>query len=69
MNMRASAASKLRKCTHCYILKRQFPSICCWYFRYTLSQKHIFLGFKLHLHVYIQSRQFPFITYDMALLH
>ena len=54
--------------TNFYILKRQFPSI-CWYFRYTLSQKHIFSGFKLHLHTYIQSMQFPFITYDMALYY
>ena len=35
-------ASELRKFSHFYILKQQFFSICCWYFRYTLSQKHIF---------------------------
>ena len=33
----------IRKFSHFHILKRQFPSICCWYFRYyALSQKHIF---------------------------
>ena len=43
-------ASELRKCSHFHTLKRQFPSICCWYFRYTLSRKYIFSGLKLHLH-------------------
>ena len=35
MNMRAS---ELRKCSHFHMLKLLFPSICCWYFRYFVSE-------------------------------
>ena len=65
MNMRASGASELRKSLHLLILKLLFPSIFCWYFRYFVSET--FSGLQLHLHIHIQSMQFPFITYGMAL--
>ena len=45
MNMRASGARKLRKCSDFHIKKLLFPSIFCWYFGYTLSRNiYIFQG-------------------------
>ena len=65
MDVRASGASELRKCSH-FHLKLLFPSIFCWYFRYFVSETYMFSGLKLHLH-HVQSMQFPFITYGIAL--
>ena len=42
-------------------------SILLVYFWYFISETHIFSGLKSHLHMYIQSMQFPVITYCMAL--
>ena len=60
-------ASERGNFSHFHILKLLFPSIFCWYFWYFISETHIFSGLKLHLHIYIQSMQFPVITYGMAL--
>ena len=64
MNMRAS----LDFCfLHILILKLQFPSIFCWYFRCFVSarQQHNF-QVSNYICIHIQSMQFSFITY-MAL--
>ena len=50
-----------------HILKLLFPSIFCWYFWYFISETHIFSGLKITSSLYIQSMQFPVITYGMAL--
>ena len=49
--MRASGASELRKFLHFHILKLLFPSNSVGTYD-TSSQIHIFLGLKLHLHIY-----------------
>ena len=41
------------------------PKKCNSYARASASETYIFSGLKIHLH--IQSMQFPFITYGMAL--
>ena len=64
MNMRASGASELRKFSHLLILKPLFPSF-CWYFKFFVSETYIFSGLQLHLHIHVQSMQFPFITYGI----
>ena len=44
--MRASGASELRKFSHFYILKLQFLSISCWYFRYFVGTNYdMLVGF------------------------
>ena len=76
MNLGASGASELRKLSLLLILKLTFPSIFCWYFRYFVGTNDILVGLHatlrnrfsgLQLHLNMQSMQFPFITYGMAL--
>ena len=47
-------------------LKLQFPSIFCWYFRYFVSER-LYFQISNYISIHIQSIQFPFITYGMAL--
>ena len=62
--MRASGASELRTFSHFHILKLLFPSIFCWYFRYTLSEIYTFSGLKLYMHTYtINAVSFYFLWY------
>ena len=60
-------ASALRKFSHFHILKRQFPSICCWYTSDILCLRNIYFQVSNYICIHIQSMQFPFITYGMAL--
>ena len=60
-------ASERGNFSHFHILKVLFPSIFCWYSSDTLSQKHIYFQVSNYIFIYIQSMQFPVITYGMAL--
>ena len=47
MIMRARGTSELRKFSHFHILKRIFPSIFCWYFRYFVGTNDMLVGLNV----------------------
>ena len=47
MYMRASGASELRKVSHFHILKLQFLSVFCWYFRYFVGTNDMLVGLNV----------------------
>ena len=63
-------ASELRKIWHFHIIKLLFPSIFLWVLKILcLRNIHVYiLRSKIYICIHnIQSMQFPFITYGMAL--
>ena len=61
---RRADSSELRKFSHFHILKLLFPSTFCWYIVKIYFKVSNYIC--IFLHRYIQSMQFPFITYGMA---